>query len=89
MDQDLLKLYGQASAWTADKVGGAKDLDATTPCDEWSVRDLLNHMLDTQRYFLGALGWTIRAVLAVQRSRHGGGCGDRHNARQSGRPTAR
>ena len=54
MDQDLVKLYGQASAWTADKVGGAKDLDATTPCDEWSVRDLLNHMLDTQRYFLAA-----------------------------------
>lgn len=24
------------------------------PCDEWDVRTLLNHMLDTQRYFLGA-----------------------------------
>ena len=54
MDMDWLDLYRQTSAWTADKVGGVKDLDATTPCDEWSVRDLLNHMLDTQRYFLGA-----------------------------------
>ena len=54
MGLDLLDLYRQTSAWTADNVGGAKDLDATTPCDEWSVRDLLNHMLDTQRYFLEA-----------------------------------
>ena len=54
MGHDWLARYRQASAWTAEKVGGATDLDATTPCDEWSLRDLLNHMLDTQRYFLGA-----------------------------------
>jgi uncharacterized protein (TIGR03086 family) len=54
MDADLLSLYGQASAWTAEKVASTTDLDARTPCDEWNVRDLLNHMLDTQRFFLGA-----------------------------------
>ena len=54
MALDPLALYRQASAWNADKVGGVKDLDAATPCDEWTVRDLLNHMLDTQRYFLAA-----------------------------------
>jgi uncharacterized protein (TIGR03086 family) len=54
MPADLLDLYRQASRWTADKVAGARDLDATTPCPEWRVRDLLNHMLDTQRYFAGA-----------------------------------
>ena len=54
MTTDLLDLYGQASQWTADKVASARDLDAATPCDDWQVRDLLNHMLDTQRYFLGA-----------------------------------
>ena len=54
MDNDYLSLYRQVSAWTAEKVGGVDDLDATTPCDEWSVRDLLNHMLDTQRYFLSS-----------------------------------
>src|SRR3954452_6466016 len=54
MGLEWLDLYRQASAWTAEKIGGAKDLDAATPCDEWSMRDLLNHMLDTQRYFLGA-----------------------------------
>ena len=54
MDRDLLSCYRAASAWTADKVGGTSDLAASTPCDDWSVRDLLNHMLDTQRYFLSA-----------------------------------
>lgn len=52
---DLLDLYGQASDWAATKVEGAtEDLDAPTLCDGWDVRTLLNHMLQTQRYFVGA-----------------------------------
>lgn len=52
---DLLDLYSQASAWTLGSVVGAgAKLGTSTPCDEWDVRTLLNHMLDTQRYFLGA-----------------------------------
>ena len=55
MDIDLLDLYKRSSEWTNQKVAGATDqLEAPTPCDEWDVRTLLNHMLDTQRYFLGA-----------------------------------
>jgi uncharacterized protein (TIGR03086 family) len=54
MSTDLLDLYRQASDWTADKVAATSDLDAATPCDDWTVRDLLDHMLDTQRYFAGA-----------------------------------
>ena len=55
MEQDFLDLYGRASAWTASKVTGATDkLSGPTPCDGWDVATLMNHMLDTQRYFLGA-----------------------------------
>ena len=52
---DLLDLYDRASGWTTSKVAASTSmLDARTPCDQWDVRTLLNHMLDTQRYFLGA-----------------------------------
>jgi len=55
MDLDLLDLYERASRWTAARVAGAEGrLEAPTPCDEWDVRTLLNHMLDTQRYFVSA-----------------------------------
>jgi uncharacterized protein (TIGR03086 family) len=55
MDSDLLDLYERASAWSAMKVAGAAGkLDAATPCDDWDVRSLMNHMLDTQRYFVGS-----------------------------------
>jgi uncharacterized protein (TIGR03086 family) len=51
---DVLGLYERASAWTLSKVPSATEkLDAATPCDEWDVRTLMNHMLETQRYFAG------------------------------------
>ena len=54
MDLDLLDLYRRASEWTSAKVAGAvQELDAPTCCDEWDVRTLMNHMLQTQRYFVG------------------------------------
>jgi uncharacterized protein (TIGR03086 family) len=53
MTTDPLELYGRASEWTLGKVAGAAaHLDALTPCDEWVVRDLMSHMLETQRYFV-------------------------------------
>jgi uncharacterized protein (TIGR03086 family) len=54
MALDLLDLYRQASGWTGEKVAGVTDLDAATPCSDWNTRDLLNHMLETQRYFASA-----------------------------------
>ena len=51
---DLLDLYGRASEWTLDRVGdGSGQLDASTPCEGWTVRELLDHMLETGRYFAG------------------------------------
>lgn len=55
MNSDVLDLYARASAWTVDRVEGAvAQPGAATPCDQWDVRTLLNHMLETQHYFLGA-----------------------------------
>ena len=55
MTPDLLDLYERASAWTLTKVAGAATkLDAPTRCDEWDVRQLMNHMLDTANYFIGS-----------------------------------
>jgi uncharacterized protein (TIGR03086 family) len=36
-------------------------LDAPTPCEDWNVRTLLDHMVDTQTYFL----WTARGQKAA------------------------
>ncbi|MGI8662062.1 MAG: TIGR03086 family metal-binding protein [Acidimicrobiales bacterium] len=58
MELDLLALYERASDWTVERVAGATGkLNDATPCDDWDVRTLLNHMLDTQKYFVAsALG---------------------------------
>ena len=54
MDVDLLDLYRRAADWTGEKIHGATDLNASTPCTDWRLRDLLNHMLETQHYFVSA-----------------------------------
>jgi len=55
MTNDLLDMYARASEWTLDKVkGAANELDSDTPCDKWDVRELMNHMLETQHYFVGS-----------------------------------
>ena len=54
MATDLLDLYRRSSEWCGEKVAGAATLAAATPCDEWTVGDLLNHILETQRYFAGS-----------------------------------
>jgi uncharacterized protein (TIGR03086 family) len=52
MTTELLDQYGRASEWAAGKIAAASDLDAQSTCSGWDLRTLLNHMLETQRYFV-------------------------------------
>jgi hypothetical protein len=53
MSLGMLDIDGCANEWANEKVAGAvNNLDARNPCDAWDVRTLLDHMLDTQRYFV-------------------------------------
>jgi uncharacterized protein (TIGR03086 family) len=52
---DLIDLYDRASAWTGSKIEGAKDkLESATCCDEWKVKDVINHLLHGHQMFQGA-----------------------------------
>jgi uncharacterized protein (TIGR03086 family) len=52
---DMIDLYDRATAWTAVKVAGAQpSLDASTPCDGWTVRRLIDHLLAGQAMFAAA-----------------------------------
>src|SRR5436190_2029262 len=53
MATDVLDLYQRAGDWATITVkAAASRLDAPTPCDQWDVRTLLNHVVETQRYFV-------------------------------------
>ena len=49
---DLLDLFERGSAWTASKIpAAATKLSTPTDCDGWDVRTLIDHMIETQRFF--------------------------------------
>jgi uncharacterized protein (TIGR03086 family) len=55
MAPDMLDLYARASDWTGTKIRGAVPaLDAPSNCDGWTIRTLMNHILETQKYFAGS-----------------------------------
>ena len=49
---DLLDLFERGTDWTASKIPGATGkLSEGTPCEQWDVRNLLDHLVDSQQYF--------------------------------------
>lgn len=52
---DVLDLFERGTAWTQGKVAGAADqLDAQSPCTEWTVRRVIDHLLAGLEMFAGA-----------------------------------
>ncbi|HWM20920.1 MAG TPA: TIGR03086 family metal-binding protein [Ilumatobacteraceae bacterium] len=53
----------EAIASTRSVLGNvtAGQLDDPTPCESWKVRDVINHVVGTQHYFVGALTGTTPA----------------------------
>jgi uncharacterized protein (TIGR03086 family) len=49
---DVLDQFDRSTQWTASKIpAAASKLDDETPCEQWDVRTLLDHMIDTQNFF--------------------------------------
>jgi uncharacterized protein (TIGR03086 family) len=52
---DVLDLFERGTEWTQTKIAGAADqLDAQTPCTDWTVRRAIDHLLAGLEMFAGA-----------------------------------
>jgi len=52
VDVDLVDQFERSTQWCGSKIPAATSkLDDKTPCDQWDVRMLLDHMIDTQNFF--------------------------------------
>jgi uncharacterized protein (TIGR03086 family) len=56
--------YARVSSGFAERLQGVGSDQWTlpTPCEEWTVRDLVAHVIDTQRRVLGLLGGSVTAA---------------------------
>lgn len=59
---DLTDLYRDRAADIGELLGSTSEWDRPTPCEGWTVRDLVAHLIDTQRDFLTERGLEIPVV---------------------------
>jgi uncharacterized protein (TIGR03086 family) len=52
--------YSRLAGAFADKIAAVRDdqWNSATPCEEWTVRDIVRHVVDSQGMFLGFVGDT-------------------------------
>jgi uncharacterized protein (TIGR03086 family) len=50
------ELFRTANARLTETLGTVQDWTASSPCADWTVRDVLDHLIDTERDFLGQHG---------------------------------
>lgn len=58
----LTDLYRDRSSAIADLLASTTAWDSPTPCEGWAVRDLVDHLITTQRDFLTERGLDVPAV---------------------------
>ncbi len=53
---DFKEMYDKASEWTAGVFGGVQtdQYDAPTPCPEWNVKEMMNHIIGGGHMFAAA-----------------------------------
>lgn len=59
---DLTDTYRSRSAEIADLLATTSDWERPTPCEGWTVRDLVEHLIVTQGEFLARQDLTVPAV---------------------------
>jgi uncharacterized protein (TIGR03086 family) len=63
MSDDADRYARVSSGFTERLQGVASDQwTLSTPCEEWTVRDLVTHVVDTQRRVLGLLGGSVTSA---------------------------
>jgi hypothetical protein len=63
---DPIVLFAQATTRAADAMGRVRlgQLTDPTPCTRWRVQDLVEHMVGSTDYLLGATGAIVKARAA-------------------------
>ncbi|HLS43974.1 MAG TPA: maleylpyruvate isomerase family mycothiol-dependent enzyme [Ornithinicoccus sp.] len=59
---DLSDLYRDRAGAIGDLLATTQEWDAATPCEGWTVRDLVAHLIETQRDFLSQRGLELPTV---------------------------